>query len=675
MLHMPLRRHVRRVFVVACTLAVFAATTVAQFQPLNGIRPADLRAHAIVGATVVPAPGARIENATIVIRDGVIEACGAGVTPPPDARRWDATGLTVYAGFIDAAVLVPTEALPESPARHWNAKIHPELRMAEQPALDGKIRSGLRDLGFTTAAVYPSSGIFRGRGTVIALAERPEHVLAYAADTAQAASFERSGNWSRPSTPGSLMGSIALARQTLMDAQWYAEASDVYDRHPAGNEPPPPADAFAALGDVIAGQRPVLFDTSDELNALRSARLADEFGIDAVMLGSGMEFRRLDEIAALDVPFIVPLRFPDRPNVSSLAETDAVTLRTMMTWEQAPTNPRRLVEAGVTRSRSPRNVSTEPIGVPGRGPHRDPSTGSTRMTPCSRRSRWSRRRLLGLGDVLGTLEPGQASRTWSSSTVELFEQEGGGSRRVDRRAPPRDQRRRLGPHGARVRGHRLQTDDGHAHRRSISTRARPSIGRSSGTGTGKSRQGEAGDRFIEDRVAAIVVDATVPSWSGGLRASRRHRCRAASFHWRRLSLPDGRAFTFELLTGRGRGGSAGRVGHTRSRAGDGRGPEAGPSCGAWTVDRRRSTSTWTPAAARSRSASRSTTKADDGAGPVGTSRTPFGGKDRDLETAVDVRREHGDDARVPVRRPRRRADRRRRELSLVGDEITGTDDG
>ncbi len=71
------------------------AGCLAQTAPVNGIRPAEVRAHAIVDAIVVVAPGQEIPDATIVIRDGVIEAVGENVAIPPDARIWPGEGLRV----------------------------------------------------------------------------------------------------------------------------------------------------------------------------------------------------------------------------------------------------------------------------------------------------------------------------------------------------------------------------------------------------------------------------------------------------------------------------------------------------------------------------------------------------------------------------------------------------
>src|SRR6478672_8814838 len=56
---------------------------------------------AIRGARIVTAAGAPIDNGTIVIRRGVIEAVGASVAVPADAAVVDGSGMTVYPGLID----------------------------------------------------------------------------------------------------------------------------------------------------------------------------------------------------------------------------------------------------------------------------------------------------------------------------------------------------------------------------------------------------------------------------------------------------------------------------------------------------------------------------------------------------------------------------------------------
>src|SRR6476620_12256074 len=57
---------------------------------------------AIRNARIVTVSGPDIENGTIVIRDGKIEAVGASVSVPSGAQTIDGRGLSVYPGMIDA---------------------------------------------------------------------------------------------------------------------------------------------------------------------------------------------------------------------------------------------------------------------------------------------------------------------------------------------------------------------------------------------------------------------------------------------------------------------------------------------------------------------------------------------------------------------------------------------
>ena len=80
---------------------VSASTWASDILP-PGFRPKPVGVHALVGGKVVTKPGETIDGATIVIRNGLIEAVGKNVSAPADARTWDMTGLTIYAGFIES---------------------------------------------------------------------------------------------------------------------------------------------------------------------------------------------------------------------------------------------------------------------------------------------------------------------------------------------------------------------------------------------------------------------------------------------------------------------------------------------------------------------------------------------------------------------------------------------
>ena len=77
---------------------------------------ANAQSYAITNARIVTVSGATIEKGTIVIRNGLINAVGANLMPPADAQVFDATGLTVYPGFIDALTNLGLGAAAAAPA-------------------------------------------------------------------------------------------------------------------------------------------------------------------------------------------------------------------------------------------------------------------------------------------------------------------------------------------------------------------------------------------------------------------------------------------------------------------------------------------------------------------------------------------------------------------------------
>ncbi len=340
---------------IGALLLALATDAGAQARPERGLRHVDPRWHALTDATVVVRPGEVLEQATVVVRDGVIVAVGTDVVAPDGARIWDCTGLTIYAGLVEAYLEVDApEPDPELPGRHWNNLVVPQRSALDGEGASAKLRKELRKLGFTAAAISPAGGLFRGKGAVVALSDGVDAVHGATAevlvrDVYQTGGFDTQAfNWGSNSSgaryPTSEMGAIALMRQTLADADWHAACEAVYAAHPTRHEPPVPDDALSALA---RGGAALLFDARNELQALRAIDIAGEFKRPLVLLGSGTSFRRLDAIAAADVTVVAPVDFPEAPKVATLAEAERVSLRALMTWEQAPTNPRRLAAAGV----------------------------------------------------------------------------------------------------------------------------------------------------------------------------------------------------------------------------------------------------------------------------------------------------------------------------------------
>lgn len=252
--------------------------------PKQGIRENDPRVHALTNARIVTAPGKTIEKGTVLIRDGMIVEAGPEVKVPPEARVWDVAGKTIYPGFIDSYSRLglpeslqpepvrpdidyddpnakPKEVPREAPKgmRSWNAKVTPERRAADYLNLDRKATRKLRDLGFTSALIVPGRGIFRGSSALINLQEEDVSTLVVAPSVAQHIAFDfyRRDDGAYPT---SLMGCIALVRQSYFDATWYQAAQDAYRKSPGTTERPETNASLAALAEQVQRKQPVVFE-------------------------------------------------------------------------------------------------------------------------------------------------------------------------------------------------------------------------------------------------------------------------------------------------------------------------------------------------------------------------------------------------------------------------------
>jgi imidazolonepropionase-like amidohydrolase len=323
------------------------------------------RAHAIVGARLVVAPGQALERGTIVVRDGLITAVGPNAPVPADARVWDGEGLTVYPGLIDAFVTpaaapsptpgaaggAPASPRPEPPppvgsrgAAHALASVTPDRRVVESAPLGKEQVEALRAAGFAVAQVAPAKGIVRGQTAVVALSGAPPSQSTVRADVAQVVAFapERQGY------PDSLMGAVAVVRQAFRDAAWYRDSLAAQARAPERAERPPVNLAWAALEPVLSRKQPVLFVADEMLEVLRAGAVAKEAAVTAQIVGAGDEYKRVKEIAALGLPLIVPVSFLEAPDVSDPDAALEVGIEELRHFDQGPGNPAALLRAGVT---------------------------------------------------------------------------------------------------------------------------------------------------------------------------------------------------------------------------------------------------------------------------------------------------------------------------------------
>ena len=349
-----MKLHITPIAALVLAGGVYAAQTT----PVQGIRDKTPEIHAFTNARIVTAPGQYIPNGTLVLRDGFIAAVGSEIRIPDDAIVTDLQGKTIYPAFIDPYTEYglahvgplnrpnpgrrPKYEGDREGADSWNDAVHAEIDWVSRFKPDTVAARELHKLGFAVVQSARRDGIFRGRSFVALLDDGLPNDLVLEPRGMHLVSFNKGS--SQQEYPSSLMGSIALIRQSLLDADWYVKARAAWEADPS--QPMPEFNrAIRALADN--GRRPMLFETDNKLSLLRAAAISHEFELPFVYVGANDEYQRLDEIRALDATLILPVDYPKAPTVKSMEDELDVTLAQLRHWNLAPSNPAMLAEAGV----------------------------------------------------------------------------------------------------------------------------------------------------------------------------------------------------------------------------------------------------------------------------------------------------------------------------------------
>ncbi len=402
----------RRCAVLALSLCLLALA----ITPALAQRP---RVYAITDATVIVAPGQTLEGATVLVRNGLVEAVGTGVTIPADADVIDGAGLTVWPAFIDPYShlgLKPVEgggggfslaALFSGPGEedpgtgHPIELVHPQYRVNSELISDDGAFEKHREAGFGTALTAPRDGIFRGSSALVALRDGHPRDYVIKSDVTTHLGFD-SGQFFG-GYPSDILGTVTTMRQVMYDVTRYAEWQARWQANPAMQRPET-NDALAAL--VIAHADPALpvFHATSLRQIESSIRLTSEFGAEVVVVGTGNEYEMLPRLADTGVTVLVPLDFPDEPDVSSDERLPGVSLQLLRRWEGAAANAGALEAAGIRFALTPYgmgNVSkfTENVRKAiDAGLTADAALAALTTTPAE---------IYDVADILGTVEAGK----------------------------------------------------------------------------------------------------------------------------------------------------------------------------------------------------------------------------------------------------------------------------
>lgn len=319
--------------------------------PVNGVANPQNNVYAFTNATIVKDADNTLTNATLLVNGKKIIAVGNNISIPKDAIVIDCKGKFIYPSFIDlySDYGIPTPqrsggggfnpfSTPQITSDTkgpvgWNQALKPEVNGVDLFHASHKDASSLRESGFGTVLTHQRDGIARGTGTLVTLASLPDNFVVLKEKASAQYSFMR--GTSGQTYPSSLMGVIALIRQTYLDAEWYKNAPETEGKNLS----------LSSWNNIQS--LPQIFEANDKWASIRANNIGKEFGVKYIIKGGGNEYQRLKEITEMKVPFIVPLNFPQGMDVDDPNDARYVALADMKHWEMAPANPAAFEKANI----------------------------------------------------------------------------------------------------------------------------------------------------------------------------------------------------------------------------------------------------------------------------------------------------------------------------------------
>ncbi len=344
-LYMKRKFHHILIFHFCLSISAFSQTVTF---PINDISDNRQNLVAFKNATIFTDHINKIENGILLIKGDRILQVGAGIQIPNGATVIDLKGKFIYPSFIETDSDYGMPELKRTQGRGyynfdndskkkgayaWNQSIQPENDASNLFVINSKTGNELRKLGFGAVITYTHDGIARGTSALVALVDDKEQNALLKSKVSAHYSFSKGA--STQSYPSSMMGSVALLRQTYYDAQWCKNQKNNTEFNLS-------LDAFNSEQSI-----PQVFEALDKSGILRADKIGDEFNKQYIMLAGGDEYQRLDEIKATGAPLILTLNFPSGYDVDDPFDAKAISLAELKHWEMAPYNPSMVAKAGI----------------------------------------------------------------------------------------------------------------------------------------------------------------------------------------------------------------------------------------------------------------------------------------------------------------------------------------
>ena len=345
-------------------LLLFSLRIAAQIDnaPVVGVSDKRPGMYGFKNARVVVDYQTALDNTDFLVSEGRFVSVGKNLSFPKGTIVIDLTGKTVYPSFVDIyagnygiktqtttsetnpfAALVATpqtgrqSAAPAEPeprvAGYWNEGIKASYNVTDEFIPDSRTAGEYRQAGFGAVVTFKADGLARGTSALVTTNDGKSNSVIIKDKATANYSFTRGR--SSDLYPASLFGIIALIRQFNYDAQWYKQLPPGYFHDD---------DIEAYLSNLSL---PQVLEVRNKLEIMRANKIGKEFGINYIIKGAGDEYQALNDIKMTGVKLIIPVSFPEAPDVKDPYDALSVPYTTLKHYETAPANLSMVASAGI----------------------------------------------------------------------------------------------------------------------------------------------------------------------------------------------------------------------------------------------------------------------------------------------------------------------------------------
>ncbi len=356
---------------------------------------------ALTNATIETVTNGKLENATVIIRDGKIEAVGHNVPIPAGAQVIDCKGLFIYPGMIDSGTRLGLEEIESiSLTQDYDeiGDLTPEMEALTAVNPNSVLIPVTRVAGVTSVITTPTGGLFPGTAALIHLhGYTPEQM--FGDFKAVVINFPATGRRSRYDrrSDEDIKKDSEKAMKKLDDTWARVKTYAAIDSATNGKAEYNPE--MAALLPVYKGEMTAMVEADKKEDILAAIRWIQKNNIKAVLTGVSEGWRVADSIAAAGIPVITGpvLSTPTR-------DSDP--------YDQAYKNAGIMQQAGVKvalRTSEAANVRNLPFNAgfaATYGMGKEEALKAVTIVPAE---------IFGVADQVGSIEPGKRANLFVSS--------------------------------------------------------------------------------------------------------------------------------------------------------------------------------------------------------------------------------------------------------------------